>query len=103
VLAYQTAYLKANYPVEFFCAMMTNDMADTEKLSEYIAEARAMGIEVLPPDVNESGVHFAPAVQGGTKPLSGPNAEGSPVPRVPPFVSAWRRLKGWERLRSRRS
>jgi DNA polymerase III subunit alpha len=64
VLAYQTAYLKANYPVEFFCAMMTNDMADTEKLSQYIAEARAMGIEVLPPDVNESQVHFAPAQRG---------------------------------------
>ena len=61
IVAYQTAYLKANYPVEFFCAMMTNDMADTAKLSEYIAEARAMGIEVLPPDVNESQVHFAPA------------------------------------------
>src|SRR5207244_133523 len=44
-----------------FCAMMTNDMANTEKLSEYIAEARAMGIEVLPPDVNESQVYFAPA------------------------------------------
>ena len=41
--------------------MMTNDMADTEKLSQYIAEARAMGIEVLPPDVNESQVYFAPA------------------------------------------
>jgi DNA polymerase-3 subunit alpha len=61
MVAYQTAYLKANYPVEFFCAMMTNDMADTDKLSQYIAEARSMGIEVLPPDVNESQVHFAPA------------------------------------------
>jgi DNA polymerase-3 subunit alpha len=61
IVAYQTAYLKANYPVEFFCAMMTNDMADTDKLSQYIAEARAMGIEVLPPDVNESEVYFAPA------------------------------------------
>ncbi|HWW02239.1 MAG TPA: DNA polymerase III subunit alpha [Candidatus Acidoferrum sp.] len=61
IVAYQTAYLKANYPVEFSCAMMTNDMADTDKLSQYIAEARAMGIEVLPPDVNESLVHFAPA------------------------------------------
>jgi DNA polymerase III subunit alpha len=68
VLAYQTAYLKANYPVEFFCAMMTNDMADTEKLSEYIAEARSMGIEVLPPDVNESQVHFAPAPAGRAVP-----------------------------------
>ena len=62
IVAYQTAYLKANYPVEFFCAMMTNDMAATEKLSEYIAEARGMGIEVLPPDVNESQVYFAPSV-----------------------------------------
>jgi REP element-mobilizing transposase RayT len=61
VVAYQTAYLKANYPVEFYCAMMTNDMAATEKLSEYIAEAREVGIEVLGPDVNESGVYFSPA------------------------------------------
>jgi DNA polymerase-3 subunit alpha len=61
IVAYQTAYLKANYPVEFFCAMMTNDMADTAKLSQYINEARNFGIEVLGPDVNESQVHFAPA------------------------------------------
>jgi DNA polymerase-3 subunit alpha len=61
IVAYQTAYLKANYPVEFFCAMMTNDMADTAKLSQYIAESRSFGIEVLGPDVNESGVYFAPA------------------------------------------
>jgi DNA polymerase-3 subunit alpha len=64
IVAYQTAYLKANYPVEFFCAMMTNDMADTEKLSEYIAEAREFGIEVLQPDVNESEMFFAP---GGSR------------------------------------
>jgi DNA polymerase-3 subunit alpha len=61
IVAYQTAYLKANYPVEFLCAMMTNDMGDTAKLSQYINEARVMGIEVLPPDVNESRVHFTPA------------------------------------------
>jgi DNA polymerase-3 subunit alpha len=60
IVAYQTAYLKANYPIEFLCAMMTNDMSDTEKLSEYIKEAHTMGIEVLPPDVNESQVTFAP-------------------------------------------
>jgi DNA polymerase III subunit alpha len=64
IVAYQTAYLKANYPVEFFCAMMTNDMANTEKLTEYIAEAREFEIEVLGPDVNESGVYFAPARDG---------------------------------------
>jgi DNA polymerase III subunit alpha len=64
IVAYQTAYLKANYPVEFFCAMMTNDMGDTAKLSLYIAEARSFGIEVLGPDVNESSVYFAPAQEG---------------------------------------
>ncbi|HEX3798213.1 MAG TPA: DNA polymerase III subunit alpha [Verrucomicrobiae bacterium] len=64
IVAYQTAYLKANYPVEFLSAMMTNDMSDTKKLGEFINEARAMGIEVLPPDVNESQVVFAPA-RGG--------------------------------------
>lgn len=64
IVAYQTAYLKANYPVEFLCAMMTNDMGDTAKLSQYIAEARVMGIEVLAPDVNESEVVFAPAREG---------------------------------------
>src|SRR6202000_1471343 len=66
IVAYQTAYLKANHPVEFFCAMMTNDMAATEKLTQYINEARAFGIEVLQPDVNESGVFFAPAPGGKT-------------------------------------
>ncbi len=64
IVAYQTAYLKANFPVEFFCAMMTNDMADTEKLSKYIDEAHEFGVEVLQPDVNESGVYFEPAPGG---------------------------------------
>src|SRR5450432_361416 len=64
IVAYQTAYLKANYPVEFLSAMMTNDMGDTKKLGEFIAEARIMGIEVLPPDVNESEIFFAPAREG---------------------------------------
>jgi DNA polymerase III subunit alpha len=65
IVAYQTAYLKANYPVEFFCAMMTNDMGDTAKLSQYINEARSFGVEVLGPDVNESHVYFAPAKNVG--------------------------------------
>ncbi|MDR3377817.1 MAG: DNA polymerase III subunit alpha, partial [Verrucomicrobiae bacterium] len=62
VVAYQTAYLKANFPVEFYCAMMTNDVAATDKLSEYIAEAREVGTNVLGPDVNESSMYFAPAI-----------------------------------------
>jgi DNA polymerase III subunit alpha len=64
IVAYQTAYLKANYPVEFLSAMMTNDMGDTGKLSILINEARAFGVDVLPPDVNESRVAFAPARDG---------------------------------------
>ena len=61
IVAYQTAYLKANYPVEFMSALMTNDMGDIAKLGVLIAEARNFGVEVLPPDVNESEVNFAPA------------------------------------------
>ena len=70
IVAYQTAYLKANYPVEFFCAMMTNDMADTAKLSQYINEAREFGVEVLQPDVNESQVYFAPAERSAAVPAA---------------------------------
>ena len=77
IVAYQTAYLKANYPVEFFCAMMTNDMADTDKLSQYIAEARSMGTEVLPPDINESQVHFAPALKPSNNPSGNGHANGN--------------------------
>ncbi|MEI7731200.1 MAG: DNA polymerase III subunit alpha [Verrucomicrobiota bacterium] len=64
VVAYQTAYLKANYPVEFFCAMLTNDMGDNDKVSILIEEARQFKIEVLPPDINESDDYFAPAPDG---------------------------------------
>jgi DNA polymerase III subunit alpha len=60
VVAYQTAYLKANYPVEFLAAMMTNEMGTTDKLSVVLEEARAMGVEVLPPDVNEGELLFWP-------------------------------------------
>ncbi len=60
IVAYQTAYLKANYAVEFLSAMMTNDMSDTAKLSVLINEARAFNVDVLGPDVNESQVVFAP-------------------------------------------
>ncbi len=58
LLTYQTAYLKANYPVEFIAASMTLDMANTDKLAEFRAEARRMGITVEPPSINRSGVDF---------------------------------------------
>ncbi|HET7854430.1 MAG TPA: DNA polymerase III subunit alpha, partial [Candidatus Methylomirabilis sp.] len=58
VVAYQTAYLKANYPMEFMAALCTSEMGDTDKTVKYIEECRQMGIEILPPDVNESGSTF---------------------------------------------
>jgi len=66
LVAYQTAYLKANYPVEFLAAMMTNDMGSTDKLAIVLAEAAAMGVEVLPPDVNEGQAFFWPSAKADT-------------------------------------
>jgi DNA polymerase-3 subunit alpha len=64
IVAYQTAYLKANYPVEFMAALLTSEMANTDKVVVHIEECRAMGLEVRPPDVNVSGLRFG--VTGGT-------------------------------------
>jgi len=58
-IAYQTAYLKANYPLQYFAALMSSVRDKTEKLVEYIDEAKKMGIAVLPPDINASLVDFA--------------------------------------------
>jgi DNA polymerase-3 subunit alpha len=69
IVAYQTAYLKANYPVEFLSAMMTNDMNDTAKLGVLTGEARQFGVDVLPPHVNESGVFFTPSRLAGSEDL----------------------------------
>ncbi len=58
MIAYQTAYLKAHYPVEFMAALISSEINRTEKIYLYIQECKEMGIEVLPPDVNESHVTF---------------------------------------------
>ncbi len=58
LVAYHTAYLKAHYPVEFMAALLTEDMENTDKVVKNIAEVRSMGIEVLPPDINESDRSF---------------------------------------------
>jgi len=62
ILSYQTAYLKAHYPVEFMAALMTSEMGNTDKLPVLIEEARNMDIAVLPPNVNESRLEFTPVV-----------------------------------------
>jgi len=58
MISYRTAYLKANYPVEFMTALLTSEKDDTDKIVEYIDEAERMGIKILPPDVNESYANF---------------------------------------------
>ena len=62
LIAWQTAYLKAHFPAEFMAAMLSSVM-DSDRVGNYVELARRMGIEILPPDVNTSGVHFE--VEGG--------------------------------------
>ena len=59
LVSYQTAYLKAHYPVEFMCAVMSLDMGNIDKLMAYKEECKKMGFKVLPPDINRSGADFA--------------------------------------------
>ena len=59
LLAYQTAFLKTHYPIEFMAALLTSEAQNAEKIVKYISECREMKIEVLPPDINESFKHFA--------------------------------------------
>ncbi|HLR46239.1 MAG TPA: DNA polymerase III subunit alpha, partial [Deinococcales bacterium] len=60
ILAYQTAYLKAHYPVAFAAALLTIERADSDKVAEYVGDARSMNVDVLPPDINESRADFTP-------------------------------------------
>jgi DNA polymerase-3 subunit alpha len=64
VVSYQTAWLKANYPVEYMAAVLSNELTNTDKIQLFINECKRMGIEVQAPDVNESGVRFT---VGGVK------------------------------------
>ncbi|HTR20063.1 MAG TPA: DNA polymerase III subunit alpha [Gemmatimonadales bacterium] len=59
LLSYQTAWLKAHYPAEFLAALLSSEIGDTDKVVQYINEARELGLEVLPPDVNESRFKFS--------------------------------------------
>lgn len=60
IIAYQTAYLKANFPEAFMAAVISGEIGNAEKLPVYIQEAQEMGFEILPPDVNQSQVRFTP-------------------------------------------
>ncbi|MFH1441939.1 MAG: DNA polymerase III subunit alpha [Candidatus Omnitrophota bacterium] len=58
LISYRTAYLKANYPVEFMCALLTSERDNTDKIVEYVNESMRMGIKIIPPDINESEALF---------------------------------------------
>jgi DNA polymerase-3 subunit alpha len=79
LIAYQTAHLKANYPVEYLACLLTSVKSSLEKAAVYIAECRALGIKVLPPDVNRSVTNFAALApdevpDGVTLPVASPGA-----------------------------
>jgi DNA polymerase-3 subunit alpha len=78
LLTVQTAWLKAHYPVEFMAALISSEASNTDKVVLHISEARADGIEVLPPDVNESGKDF-----GAFPPASAPAPAPEPEPGKP--------------------
>src|SRR5213595_3747597 len=60
LISYQTAYLKAHYPVEFMAGLLSNEINNTEKISVFVGECKRMGIAILPPDINRSGLKFTP-------------------------------------------
>ena len=60
-VTYQTAYLKANYPLEYMAALLTANSGDTDKVQKYISTCMSMDIHIEPPDINRSGVDFTPA------------------------------------------
>lgn len=69
MLSYRTAYLKANYPIEFMSAVLTSEQGNASKLAHFLEECHSMRLPVLSPDINQSGNHFTPIVD--------PNGEGS--------------------------
>lgn len=64
-ISYWTAWLKANHPVEFMAALLSNEIHNTDKIGVFVSECHRMGIEILPPDLNASGLRFLPAATPG--------------------------------------
>jgi DNA polymerase-3 subunit alpha len=67
IVTYRTAYLKANYPVEFMAAVLSYEVNSTDKLAGFVSECQRMGIAILPPDVNRSALKFAPECVDGSE------------------------------------
>ena len=93
-VAYQTAYLKAHHPVEYFAALLTSVKDDKDRKPYYLNAARLMSIEVLPPDVNESEQDFSPATNGEPRIRYGLSAVRNVGAGVVGQITAARRAKG---------
>src|SRR6266566_1735582 len=91
LISYQTAYLKANHPVEFMAGLLSNEINNTEKISVLVSECKRMGITILPPDVNRSGLKFVPEMWEGPQSMwEGPQCRGRRDTKVPPTLRAIR-------------
>jgi DNA polymerase-3 subunit alpha len=86
VISYQTAYLKAHYPVEFMAGLLSNEINNTDKISVFVGECKRMGISILPPDINRSGLKFVPEMwEGPQRPESEPDGHCRGAEAAPTF------------------
>jgi DNA polymerase III subunit alpha len=76
VISYQTAYLKAHYPVEFMAGLLSNEINNTDKISVFVGECKRMGVSILPPDINKSGLKFMPEMWERSQ---RPDSRGAPT------------------------
>jgi DNA polymerase III subunit alpha len=79
VISYQTAVLKTHYPVEFMAGLLSNEINNTEKISVFVGECKRMGISILPPDINKSGLKFTPETWEGPQRPDSRGTEAAPT------------------------
>jgi DNA polymerase-3 subunit alpha len=88
VISYQTAYLKAHYPVEFMAGLLSNEINNTDKISIFVGECKRMSIPILPPDINKSGLKFTPEMwEGPQRPDSEPERQIRGAETAPTFTA----------------
>src|SRR5437867_721539 len=87
LISYQTAYLKAHYPVEFMAGLLSNEISNTEKISVFVGECKRMGISILPPDINKSALKFVPEMWEGPQRPDSEDKQNRGTGAAPTFMS----------------
>ncbi|HWY40011.1 MAG TPA: DNA polymerase III subunit alpha [Chthoniobacterales bacterium] len=88
VISYQTAYLKSHYSVEFMAGLLSNEINNTDKISVFVGECKRMGISILPPDINKSGLKFTPEMwEGPQRPDSDRDKQNRGTEAAPTLVA----------------